>query len=120
MNRTILTVDDSATMRDMIVHTISSAGYSVLAAKDGLEALEKMRGNPVDMVIADVNMPNLNGIGLVREIRKEDRYKKLPVLLLTTESGSDMRNMGRAAGATGWIVKPFDPEMLISFIRRFV
>lgn len=120
MKRTILAVDDSPSMRDMIEYTVSSAGYKVVSAADGVEALEKMRAHVVDLVITDVNMPKLNGIGLVREIRSRQQYKSLPVLLLTTESGSEMKDMGRSAGATGWIVKPFDPETLVSVIRRFV
>jgi len=120
MKKKILAVDDSPSMRDMIEYTISSAGYDVVSAADGVDALEKMRAHVVDLVITDVNMPNLNGIGLVREIRSRQQYKSLPVLLLTTESGAEMKDMGRSAGATGWIVKPFDPETLISLIRRFV
>ena len=118
MQRTIMTVDDSTSMRQMVKATLISAGYGVVEAADGQEALDYARENPVDLVIADVNMPRMDGITLVRELRGLNTYKFTPMLVLTTESGQDTKQRGKQAGATGWIVKPFSPEQLLSTIAR--
>ena len=114
----ILAVDDSASMRHMVRFTLESAGYQVMQAADGVEALELAKANSADLVLTDVNMPNMDGISLVRELRALDSYKFVPMLVLTTESGSDTKQRGKAAGATGWIVKPFNPEQLLATIAR--
>jgi two-component system chemotaxis response regulator CheY len=114
----ILAVDDSASMRQMVRFTLESAGYQVMQAADGVEALELAKANSADLVLTDVNMPNMDGISLVRELRALDSYKFVPMLVLTTESGSDTKQRGKAAGATGWIVKPFNPEQLLATIAR--
>ena len=115
----ILAVDDSASMRQMVGLTLKSAGHEVVSAADGDEALKLARdGSPVDLVITDVNMPNMDGITLVRELRQLPQYKGVPLLVLTTDASIERKNEGRAAGATGWIVKPFDPTKLIDAIER--
>jgi two-component system, chemotaxis family, chemotaxis protein CheY len=117
-NRVILAVDDSASMRQMVRFTLESAGYKVVQAIDGIEALDFAKDNPVDLVLTDVNMPRMDGITLVRELRGLSAYKFTPMLVLTTESGQDTKQRGKQAGATGWIVKPFSPEQLLSTIAR--
>jgi len=114
----ILVVDDSPSMREMIRFTLKSAGYEVHAAEDGVEALEFARENSVSLVVTDVNMPNMNGIKLIAELRKLEDYKFTPILTLTTEAGAELKNEGKEAGATGWIVKPFDPDSLLQIIRK--
>jgi len=116
--QTILAVDDSASMRQMVRYTLEGAGYKVVQAADGVEALEFARGGTVDLVLTDVNMPRMDGIALVRELRALDSYKFVPMLMLTTESGQEMKQRGKQAGATGWIVKPFNPEQLLATIGR--
>lgn len=117
-NRVILAVDDSASLRQMVRFTLEGAGYRVVQAADGVEALEFAKGSPVDLVLTDVNMPRMDGITLVRELRGLNTYKFTPMLVLTTESGQDTKQRGKQAGATGWIVKPFSPEQLLSTIAR--
>ena len=115
----ILAVDDSASMRQMVDLTLKSAGHDVISAVDGLDGLQKARdGDPVDLVIADVNMPNMDGIALVRELRRLPQYRGVPLLMLTTEGSAERKQEGRAAGATGWIVKPFDPERLLATVDK--
>lgn len=116
----ILAVDDSASMRQMVVFTLKKAGYEVVDAKDGVEALEIARGQSFDAVISDVNMPNMDGITLIKNLRTLPAYKFTPMLMLTTESGSEKKQEGRAAGATGWIVKPFNPEQLLAVIQKVI
>jgi len=116
--RSILAVDDSASMRQMVTFTLKGAGYEVLEAADGVEALTKARGKKVDLVITDLNMPNKDGISLIRELRALPDYKFVPILMLTTESGDDKKQAGKAAGATGWIVKPFNPEQLLKTVQK--
>ena len=118
--RTILAVDDSPSMRQMVRATLESAGYGVVEAADGTEALEWARKNSVDLVISDVNMPNMDGIQLVSELRALPSYRLTPLLLLTTESGQDKKLEGKRAGATGWIVKPFSPAQLIATLGRLL
>lgn len=114
----ILAVDDSASMRQMVSFTLKGAGHDVTEATDGVEALGLAKNGPVDLVISDVNMPNMDGITLIGELRKLSTYKYTPILMLTTESGSDKKSEGKAAGATGWIVKPFNPDQLIATIKK--
>jgi len=114
----ILAVDDSATMRKMVAMTLQSAGHEVISAEDGVEALDMARQDAVDLVLTDVNMPRMDGITLVRELRGLDSYRLTPMLVLTTESSAERKQEGRAAGATGWIVKPFNPEQLLFAITR--
>ena len=114
----IMTVDDSTSMRQMVKATLLSAGYDVVEAADGQEALEYARDNPVDLVITDVNMPRMDGITLVSELRSLPAYRLTPVLLLTTESSMDKKMEGKKAGATGWIVKPFNPAQLLATLAR--
>ncbi|MFK4752689.1 response regulator [Oceanobacter antarcticus] len=114
----ILAVDDSASMRQMVSFTLKGAGYQVKEASDGVEALAEARRGKYDLVLSDVNMPNMNGIELVKELRQLSDYRFTPVLMLTTESAGDIKIQGKQAGATGWIVKPFNPEQLLSTIKR--
>lgn len=115
---TILTVDDTASMRQMISFTLNSVGYEVLQAADGAEALQLARNRKFDLVIADVNMPNMDGISLVKSLRTLEEYRFTPILMLTTESQEEMRAKGKHAGATGWIVKPFNPEQLVNVVQK--
>jgi two-component system, chemotaxis family, chemotaxis protein CheY len=114
----ILAVDDSASMRQMVRYTLEGAGYKVIQAADGVEALELAKSRPADLVLTDVNMPRMDGLTLVRELRSLQSYKFTPMLVLTTESGQETKQRGKQAGATGWIVKPFNPEQLLATIAR--
>ena len=114
----ILAVDDSPSMRRMVAFTLEGAGFKVSSACDGMEALQMAKGQNFNRVITDVNMPNMDGITLVQELRKLSSYKFTPILTLTTESGGDKKAAGKAAGATGWIVKPFNPDDLLSVVKR--
>ena len=116
----ILVVDDSNSIRDMVSFTLKSAHYETVEAKDGQEALTKAQSETFDLVISDVNMPIMDGITLCTELRKLTRFKFTPILMLTTESSGDMKLKGKAAGATGWLVKPFNPEKLLATIKRVV
>ena len=118
MSGVILAVDDSASMRQMVRYTLEGAGYEVVQAADGVEALERAREKSVDLVLTDVNMPRMDGISLVRELRALANYKFVPMLVLTTESGQETKLRGKEAGATGWLVKPFNPEQLLATIAR--
>ncbi len=117
---TILISDDSASMRQMVAFTLKSAGYDVIESSDGEDALQKAKMNKADLVITDVNMPKMDGITLVKELRKLTEYRMKPILLLTTESAPEKKQEGKAAGATGWLVKPFNPEQLVSTVKRVV
>ncbi|HRD74123.1 MAG: Chemotaxis protein CheY [Alphaproteobacteria bacterium ADurb.BinA280] len=114
----ILAVDDSASMRQMVAFALRSAGWEVDEAEDGVVALEKAKKQKYNCVVADVNMPNMDGITLIRHLRQLPDFKFTPLLMLTTEAGMDKKQEGKAAGATGWIVKPFDPDQLIATIRK--
>ncbi|HRE84140.1 MAG TPA: response regulator [Opitutaceae bacterium] len=118
MAKTIITVDDAATMRKMISFTLKTAGYDIIEAEDGLAALNLLKGRSVDLVITDVNMPNMDGIELTRQVRTVPHLAKVPILLLTTESDPELKNRGRAAGATGWIVKPFKQDQLLAVVGK--
>ena len=115
---TILTVDDTASMRQMISFTLHSVGHEVIQASDGQEALKVLEGKKVDLVIADINMPYMDGITLLKSLRALAEYKFTPILMLTTESQETKRQQGKVAGATGWIVKPFNPEQLLNVVKK--
>ncbi|MBV1688793.1 response regulator [Novosphingobium sp. G106] len=114
----ILTVDDSASMRALLNHALSNNGFDVVQAEDGIEALEWLATNEADVVITDINMPRLDGFGLIERLRGGSRHRDRPILVLTTESSDEKKARARQAGATGWIVKPFDTEKLIAAVRR--
>lgn len=115
---TILAVDDSNSMRQMVSFTLKQAGHEVTEAADGEEALALAKNNSYNLVISDVNMPKMDGIALIKALRTLPSYKFTPLLMLTTESGSDKKQEGKAAGATGWIVKPFNPDQLLATVKR--
>jgi two-component system chemotaxis response regulator CheY len=114
----ILAVDDSAAMRQIVGVTLKGAGYEVVSAEDGQEALEFARRETVDLVITDVNMPRMDGISLVRELRQLATYRLIPLLVLTTEASTEKKLEGKSAGATGWVVKPFNPERLLATVAK--
>jgi len=114
----ILAVDDSASMRQMVAFTLKGAGYNVTEAADGQQALSLAKSRKFGLVLTDVNMPNMDGITLTRELRGLPEYKFTPILTLTTESAADKKQAGKAAGATGWIVKPFNPEQLLATVKK--
>ena len=118
MAKTILAVDDSRTMRDMVSHTLKTAGFNVVTAEDGNEAVQFLSTNPVDLIITDLNMPNLDGFGVIEHVRASTQHKFLPILMLTTESDPQKKERGKAMGATGWIVKPFNPEKLVQVVNK--
>ena len=119
MNR-ILAVDDSASMRQMVAFTLTSAGFEVAEAADGAIALQMAQKEKFKLVLADVNMPNMDGISLVKALRGLPDYKFTPLLMLTTESGPEKKAEGKNAGATGWLVKPFNPEQLVATVKRVI
>jgi len=118
MSTTILTVDDSRTMRDMLKLALVEAGYRVVQAEDGLHGLEVLAAETPRVIVTDINMPKLDGFGFIEGVRKDARHRSTPILVLTTESDAAKKDRARRAGATGWIVKPFDPAKLIDAIRR--
>ena len=118
MTQTILTDDDSRTMRDMLKMALAEAGFNVLQAVDGVDGLEVLQTSMPDVIVTDINMPKMDGFGLIEAVRKDNRYRKVPILVLTTESDAAKKMRAKEAGATGWIVKPFEPTKLIAAIRR--
>jgi two-component system chemotaxis response regulator CheY len=120
MSRLVLTVDDSASMRDMIRFTLRNAGYEVLEAADGREALQKLAAATPGLLITDLNMPNVDGLELIRQVRQMPALRYLPIIMLTTESHDAKKQAGKAAGASGWIVKPFRSEQLVAVAKRFL
>jgi two-component system, chemotaxis family, chemotaxis protein CheY len=116
----LLIVDDSASMRQLVTFALKSAGYEVVDASNGKDALGKLAGAKVDMVVTDLNMPEMDGITLIRELRGNPAYKFTPVVMLTTESQESRKQEGKQAGASGWIVKPFTPDQLVETVKRFV
>jgi two-component system chemotaxis response regulator CheY len=116
----ILAVDDSPSMRKMVSFTLTGAGYQVIEAVDGQDAYEKAQAQSFDLVLTDQNMPRLDGLGLTRKLREHPQFKTTPILVLTTESSDLMKQAGREAGATGWLVKPFDPARLLEVIKKVI
>jgi len=116
--KTILTVDDAPTMRKLIAFTLSSAGHKILEASDGRAALDVLKTASVDLIITDVNMPNMDGIELTRNVRRMAQHARTPLLIVTTESQANAKAAGKQAGATGWIVKPFDGMQLLAVVKR--
>lgn len=117
MSKSALTVDDSKTMRDMVSFTLKGAGYSVLEAEDGVQGLSVAQSNNVDVIVTDLNMPNMNGIEMIRALRADPKYASTPILMLTTEGDASKKVEGKEAGATGWVVKPFQPEKLVEIVK---
>jgi two-component system, chemotaxis family, chemotaxis protein CheY len=120
MTKTVLAVDDSASIRQMVAFTLKSAGYQVVEATDGEDGLAKAKSAGVNLVLTDQNMPKMDGLTLVRSLRAMPQYKAVPILMLTTESGDAMKAQGKAAGATGWLVKPFDPAKLVEVVKKVI
>lgn len=120
MAKSILTVDDSGSIRQMVSFTLKGAGYDVVEAADGQEGLDKARQRSVDLVLTDQNMPRMDGITLIKTLRTLPAYRTTPILMLTTESGDAMKMQGRSAGATGWLVKPFDPQKLLDVVKKCI
>lgn len=118
MSQTVLTVDDSRTMRDMLHLALSAAGYRVLQAVDGVAGLELLEQERPDVIVTDINMPRLDGFGFIEGVRRTERHRATPILVLTTESDVAKKLRAREAGATGWIVKPFNPAKLVDAVRR--
>jgi two-component system, chemotaxis family, chemotaxis protein CheY len=118
MTKVILCVDDSASIRQMVKLTLAGAAYQVVQASDGAEGLAKARESAVNLVITDLNMPVMNGLGLIRELRKLSAYKGVPIIFLTTESDAGLKQQAKAAGATAWITKPFQQEQLVGVVRK--
>ncbi len=118
MAKVIMTVDDSASVRQMVRFTLTGAGYDVVEAGDGQEALNKLEKTSVNMLLTDLNMPEMDGIELIRKVRAMQAYRFVPIVMLTTESQQQKKQEGKAAGATGWIVKPFKPEQLLAVVRK--
>jgi two-component system, chemotaxis family, chemotaxis protein CheY len=118
--QSILAVDDSASMRKMVAFTLTGAGFHVVEAVDGQDAYEKAQTHSIDLVLTDQNMPRLDGLGLTRKLREQAKFQSMPILILTTESSDQMKQAGKAAGATGWLVKPFDPGRLIEVIQKVI
>jgi len=114
----ILTVDDSASIRLTTRVALSNAGYTVTEAVDGQDGLAKLNGGQFDLIVTDLNMPNMDGLTMIRELRKLPAHTGVPVIFLTTESDSDIKQQAKAAGATGWLTKPFDPESLVKIVRK--
>ena len=117
---TVLAVDDSASIRQMVTFTLKRAGFDVIEAIDGVDALNKAKSSLLDVVLTDVHMPNMDGITLIRELRKLPDHQFTPMLMLTTESSADKKSEGKSAGATGWLVKPFNPEQLLATIAKVI
>lgn len=120
MAKTILAVDDSPSIRQMVAFTLKGAGYEVTEAVDGQDGLNKAKTKPFNLVLTDQNMPQMDGITLIKSLRSLPQYKSVPILVLTTEAGDAMKTQGRAAGATGWLVKPFDPQKLMDVVKKVI
>jgi two-component system chemotaxis response regulator CheY len=120
MSKTILAVDDSGSLRQMVVFSLKAAGYQVAEAVDGVDALDKAKAQVFDLVLTDQNMPNMDGLTLIRTLRTLPAYARVPILMLTTEFSDDMKAKGKAAGANGWLVKPFDPQRLTEVVKKVI
>jgi two-component system chemotaxis response regulator CheY len=120
MAKTILAVDDSGSLRQMVSFSLKAAGYDVIEAVDGQDGLDKAKKQTVDLVLTDQNMPRMDGLSLIKALRGMTSYQRVPILMLTTESGDDMKAQGKAAGANGWLVKPFDPQRLTEVVKKVI
>ena len=120
MGKKILAVDDSGSLRQMLIFSLNNGGYQVVDAVDGVDGLAKAQGTQFDLVLTDQNMPNMDGLSLIRSLRALPAYRQVPILMLTTESSPEMKNKGREAGANGWLVKPFDPERLREVVGKCI
>ncbi len=120
MGKTVLIVDDSASMRQLVSFALRDAGYNVVDAINGKDAMNKLNGTKIEMVITDLNMPEMDGIEFIKQVRNNPGYKFTPIVMLTTESQESKKQEGKQAGASGWIVKPFTPEQLIDIVKKFV
>ncbi len=120
MAKTILAVDDSSSIRQMIVFTLKGAGYQVVEAVDGNDGLLKAKSNTVHLILTDQNMPGMDGLTMIKTLRATPQYRATPILMLTTESSDAMKSKGRAVGATGWLVKPFDPQKLLEVVKKVI
>jgi two-component system chemotaxis response regulator CheY len=118
MAKTIMIIDDSSSMRQMVRFTLAAGGYEVVEAKDGVDALGRCNAQKVDLFITDLNMPNMDGIQLTRQLRALAPYRFTPIVMLTTESQTDKKMEGKAAGATGWVIKPFQTEQLLAVVKK--
>jgi two-component system chemotaxis response regulator CheY len=118
MKKNVLVVDDSESIREIVGYTLENDGYNVIKGVDGVDALQHLNGEGIDLVITDLNMPNMDGIGLIKKIRNHVTYQYVPILVLTTESQMTKKDEAREAGATGWIVKPFVKDKLLSVINK--
>ncbi len=120
MSKTILVVDDSASLRQVVSIALKGAGYEVIEGCDGLDALKKLDGKKIHLIISDVNMPNMDGISFVKEVKKHPSYKFTPIIMLTTESQEGKKAEGQAAGAKAWVVKPFKPDQMLTAVSKLV
>lgn len=120
MSKSILAVDDSASIRQMVAFTLKSSGYEVVEAVDGMDGLEKARTKSFSLILTDQNMPRMDGLTLVKSLRALAQYSTTPILMLTTESSDAMKAQGKASGATGWLVKPFDPQKLVEVVKKVI
>ncbi|MDX9993802.1 MAG: response regulator [Rhodocyclaceae bacterium] len=120
MAKSILAIDDSASIRQMVGFTLKSSGYEVVEAVDGMDGLDKAKGKTFNLILTDQNMPRMDGLTLIKTLRGLPQYKTVPILMLTTESSDAMKQQGRAAGATGWLVKPFDPQKLVEVVKKVI
>ena len=118
MGKKVMTVDDSSSVRQVVKFALTQAGYDVVEAVDGKDALSKLTGPPPSLILTDLNMPNLDGLGLIRAVRSNPSFRFTPIVMLTTESQDSKKQEGKAAGATGWIVKPFTPEQLLAVVKK--
>lgn len=118
MSKHILIVDDSTSVRQLVALALKEQGHTVVEASDGIDALSKLDGTRFHLIISDVNMPNMDGISLLKEVKQKPQYKFTPVLMLTTESGDDKKQAGKEAGAKAWLVKPFKPEVLLAVVAK--
>jgi two-component system, chemotaxis family, chemotaxis protein CheY len=123
MGKTIMIIDDATAIRQVVELTLKESGYDTVQASDGNDALSKINGARIDLIICDVNMPNLNGIGFLEALKNDDKYssyKFTPIIMLTTEAGEDMKNRGKELGAKAWLVKPFKPDQLLSSVEKLL
>lgn len=120
MAKTVLAIDDSPSIRQMVSFTLKSSGYEVIEAVDGVDGLDKAKSRSVNLVLTDQNMPRMDGLTLIKSLRALPQYRATPILMLTTESSDGMKSQGRAAGATGWLVKPFEPQKLVEVVKKVI